>query len=127
MVDIARRDLRALQGMVADDETFSDEVFGFHAQQAVEKALKAWLCLAVGDYPRVHDLEDLFRRLQDAHQEVPVSFLDLIELVDFAVQYRYQASEEEWPLDRDRVCANVAALLESVDARVAEAERRSGR
>lgn len=36
----ARRDFRALQGM-SDPEVFVDEIFGFHAQQAVEKTLKA--------------------------------------------------------------------------------------
>lgn len=40
-LDIAARDYRALCGM-EDPETFSDEIFGFHVQQAVEKSLKAW-------------------------------------------------------------------------------------
>ena len=33
----ANKDLRALQGMI-DASIFADEIFGFHAQQAVEKA-----------------------------------------------------------------------------------------
>jgi hypothetical protein len=37
-----RKDLNALAGM-GDPQLFAEEVFGFHAQQAVEKALKAWL------------------------------------------------------------------------------------
>jgi HEPN domain-containing protein len=28
---------------MADSPLFADEIFGFHTQQAVEKALKAWL------------------------------------------------------------------------------------
>lgn len=39
------KDLRALQGM-SDPDVFADEVFGFHAQQAAEKALKAWLAVS---------------------------------------------------------------------------------
>ena len=43
----AREDLDALKGMLAANgaysEAFSDGVFGFHAQQAAEKALKAWM------------------------------------------------------------------------------------
>ncbi len=42
LLDVARKDLNALPGMM-DVETFADEIFGFHAQQATEKALKAWL------------------------------------------------------------------------------------
>jgi HEPN domain-containing protein len=40
MLTLAQRDFKALQVML-DVETFADEIFGFHAQQAVEKALKA--------------------------------------------------------------------------------------
>jgi HEPN domain-containing protein len=43
MLRLARRDLRAVQGMLDNREMFPDEIFGFHAQQAVEKAAKAWL------------------------------------------------------------------------------------
>jgi HEPN domain-containing protein len=49
----AQKDLRALRGMT-DADTFADEIFGFHAQQAVEKALKAWLALLGEEYPRTH-------------------------------------------------------------------------
>ncbi len=41
-LEMARRDLAATQAM-ADRHVFAVEVFGFHAQQAVEKALKAWI------------------------------------------------------------------------------------
>jgi HEPN domain-containing protein len=58
MLTLAQRDFKALQGML-DVETFADEIFGFHAQQAVEKALKAWLTLVGVEYPRTHDLEEL--------------------------------------------------------------------
>ena len=38
----AYRDFRALTGM-QDSGLFADEIFGFHAQQAIEKGLKAWI------------------------------------------------------------------------------------
>ena len=46
LVEMARGDLNALKGMRQLDESvgdlyFSNEVFGFHAQQAAEKCLKA--------------------------------------------------------------------------------------
>jgi hypothetical protein len=58
--------LRAIVGMVADADTFADEVFGFHAQQSVEKALKGWITLLGREFPRAHDLEQLFRTLTEA-------------------------------------------------------------
>lgn len=50
----ANRDFRALRGMT-DSSVFADEIFGFHAQQAAEKALKAWLAVLDVEYPRTHD------------------------------------------------------------------------
>jgi len=42
MLVIAKRDLKALGGML-DSDVFAYEIFGFHAQQTAEKALKAWI------------------------------------------------------------------------------------
>ncbi len=64
MLEMARKDLKALEGML-DKETFVDEIFGFHAQQSIEKALKAWLSIIGAGYPKIHDLEELFSLLED--------------------------------------------------------------
>ena len=55
LLTAASRDFRALQGTM-DPGVFADEIFGFHAQQAAEKALKAWLSALDVEYPRTHDL-----------------------------------------------------------------------
>ena len=39
MFSMAYKDLKAMNGM-KDEEIFDDEIFGFHAQQSVEKMLK---------------------------------------------------------------------------------------
>ena len=39
MLRMAHRDFNALVGML-ENPLFADEIFGFHVQQAVEKALK---------------------------------------------------------------------------------------
>ncbi len=44
MLRMAHKDFNALTGM-QDNALFADVIFGFHVQQAVEKALKAWLCI----------------------------------------------------------------------------------
>ena len=44
LLTAAKRDLHVPKNMT-DPEAFPIEAFGFHAQQAVEKALKAWLQL----------------------------------------------------------------------------------
>ena len=40
MLQMAQKDLHAIKAM-KDPEKFENEIFGFHAQQAIEKALKA--------------------------------------------------------------------------------------
>lgn len=37
MLSMAKKDLSALEGMLHDTTHFSDEIFGFHAEQAIEK------------------------------------------------------------------------------------------
>lgn len=87
---MAERDHRALCGM-EDPAVFSTEIFGFHVQQAVEKALKAWLCALGVTFPRTHDLDELGALLEEADQQIPDFVAGLLEFSDFAVAFRYEA------------------------------------
>jgi HEPN domain-containing protein len=53
--DMANKDHLALSHML-DSASFSDEVSGFHAQQTIEKALKAWIAVRGLVYPKSHDV-----------------------------------------------------------------------
>ncbi|HAB51510.1 MAG TPA: DNA-binding protein, partial [Ignavibacteriales bacterium] len=64
MFKLAAKDFKALQNM-ADEALFDVEIFGFHAQQTVEKLLKAWLSSLGVKYERTHDLQNLFSLLRD--------------------------------------------------------------
>lgn len=61
----ARSDEIALEKL-ADDPDVPDDLIGFHAQQALEKLLKAALAHAGVAPPRIHDLGELVARLTDA-------------------------------------------------------------
>ncbi len=116
---MAIKDLRALEGM-PDRETFADEIFGFHAQQAVEKAIKGWLSLIGKRYPQTHDLEELLALLEETGEVVPHSFKCLVELSDFAVQLRYESYEyDEAELDREAITRDVRDTVQHVKSRVA--------
>ena len=120
LLNTARRDLRALD-VLADPRRVDVEIFGFHAQQAVEKALKAWLCLAGVEYPWIHDLEQLFNLLEESGETVPSAFRSLEILTDFAVQFRYTPFDGlQDELDRPMICEQVAALVDHVEALLAE-------
>ena len=114
MLSLARRDLSALKGM-QDAEVFHDAIFGFHAQQAAEKCLKAWLSLAGVAYPKVHELEELFALLDEHGAAVPNGFRELQRLTDYAVLLRYEVSGISGrSLDRPAIVAQVEKVVEHV-------------
>ena len=118
MLKAAANDLRAIEGMT-DPEQFSDEIFGFHAQQVVEKSLKALLSREGIAYPKIHDLEALFGLLNNHSVTLPEEYLTLVDLTDFAVQFRYEAfTDSESGLDRAQVLSETKSLLKYVTANI---------
>ena len=119
LVRLARRDLNAMIGMQASP-LVADEIIGFHAQQAVEKALKAWLSARAREYPLTHDLARLFERLE-ADGAAVGPFWTLARLAPYAVQARYAEGlpdlDEE--LDRPALIAEVTSFVDHVSAIVA--------
>lgn len=77
------------------DPASSDEIIGFHAQQAVEKCLKAILTLRDVDYPFVHDLVALFELVRKQKISFPQEFEEVRRLTPFATILCY----EELPAD----------------------------
>jgi HEPN domain-containing protein len=113
LLGMASKDLRALEGML-EPETFADEVFGFHAQQAVEKALKSWIASRGGEYPLTHSIATLLALLERSECEVE-GLWELTRYGAFAVQFRYEAFDlEEAPLDRSAVLDEVRTLVRRV-------------
>jgi HEPN domain-containing protein len=104
LLAIVRRHLRSL-GLTLDP-AYPEEDWGFTAQQAVEKLLKAWIVLADRQPPRVHDLEDLFALA--GQQLDPL----LLELQVFAVEARYEQGPFPLPAPRQQLLALVEAELD---------------
>lgn len=113
---MARKDFDALRGMI-DNPLFADEIFGFHAQQAIEKSLKAWLTLRAVEYPFTHDLSRLLSLLEAQGIDMD-PYWPLVELTLFAVQARYDADllGSDDPLDRVVVIDQVEQVLTAVAA-----------
>jgi HEPN domain-containing protein len=100
MLRMAHKDFNALIGM-QENPLFADEIFGFHIQQAVEKALKAWLCTCDVIYPITHELTRLLALLENQGSEVE-KFWSLVQYTLFAVQARYAegVTDLDEPIDR---------------------------
>ena len=67
----------------------------FHAQQAVEKALKAFLAFHQIAIPRIHDLEELQRLCLEAGDFPKLEALDFAQVTGYAVALCYDL--DFWP------------------------------
>jgi len=117
LLDKAWEDFVLLQEVV-NNRRITDAQFGFHAQQSVEKALKAWIW-ALGTRPdRTHDLESLSSALCEILQiELPELGV-LHHLGVFAVIYRYDVFDWDEPIDRGKIIQDVNALLDRVETEI---------
>ena len=72
LLEKADGDEAAFQALLAHAQV-PDAILGFHAQQAVEKRIKAVLAAGGIGYPFTHDIGDLARRVEEvARLELPV-------------------------------------------------------
>jgi HEPN domain-containing protein len=109
----ALEDFRALRGML-DAQVFSDEIFGFHAQQAIEKALKAWLAYRDIEYPFVHDLSLLLELLEESGVDVS-PYENLLDFNTYAVAMRYVEKEtHSKPVDRMSTVQRIEPLMREI-------------
>ncbi len=105
----ARQDQLAAQ-LLSSNAAIGDGVVGFHAQQAVEKALKAVLSVHLIEFRRTHDLLVLLDLLLDHGITVPPDADWLDELNPYAVEARYGALAPSG-LDRAHALLAVASTL----------------
>lgn len=109
LLRLAVRDQAALEALLGAPGVAA-AVALFHAQQAVEKALKAVMCLRELEYRRTHDLEELAAQLTDAGHPPSVAEVDLRLLTPYAVEYRYDDEAPEL-LTAEQAQAIVSAVL----------------
>ncbi len=122
MLRIAHRDFNVLLAM-AHSPLCADEIFGFHAQQAVEKTLKAWLCIKGMIYPHSHELPRLLTLLENSGADIE-DFWPLARFTPYAVQSRYEEGPVAGvpPLNREDVILEIQALLERVGCFIEKAD-----
>ena len=123
MLVMASKDIKAMNSLLSP-ESADDEIFGFHAQQAVEKSLKAWIAVVGGNYGFVHDIHVLLLNLRELGCDIS-RFKGLLLLNVYAVRFRYEPLEISTnSLDRPEMLGKVVELYEHVQLAVdAVAER----
>ena len=91
---LADRDLVAF-GILARESSAHVAIVCFHAQQAVEKSLKAVLFSHEIEFRRTHNLSDLATLLRQNGVSLPVKDEVLQMLNPFAVSFRYDDIDVE--------------------------------
>ncbi len=121
LVEAAERDLSALRGMT-DDSVFAHEVFGFHAQQATENLLKAWIALLGKTYPQTHDIAQLLELLK-VHGVDVSGYQDMERYSPYAVALRYVAVPRGTNiLERSTAIRHIETLFHQLRNRLSAAE-----
>ena len=88
----ARRNLLVATRALENPEPLTD-IICFHAQQAVEKYLKAYLVWHEVGFPRTHALEDLALLAAQVDQEFQELVDEVVVLTPYAVEVRYPEFE----------------------------------
>ena len=97
---------------LAQDPAAPDWVIGFHAQQAVEKAIKAVLANAKVVFPRTHNIAMLLALLEQAGKKPPENCTGLERLTPFGVAARYEGGlDQSFVLDRSTTRAEIATVI----------------
>lgn len=117
----AASDLKAARAL-AGDRGQDDDVVGFHAQQAAEKALKAVVAIRGLEIPRSHDIALLIRLLESSERDLPTEIREADWLNPWAVTMRYDETSAE--LDREQALRVAAVTVTWAGKRVDAARTR---
>lgn len=119
-LQLADRDIMAFHILSKEPEAHLSIVC-FHAQQAVEKSLKAVLFSRRIEFRRIHDLTELTQLLRQHGIETPVNDDLLSRLNPFAVTFRYDDLDIE-PLTREDAATWVTDIRRWAENQVRAAE-----
>ncbi len=85
---LANTDLIGAKALLERGDRFF-ALSAFHAQQASEKALKAYLVFQSIRVPKSHDIGDLVALIELKDKNLSELLKPCLELTDYAVAYRY--------------------------------------
>jgi len=108
----------AVLDLILTSDRVSDEIVGFHCQQAAEKLLKALLSDLGIPFKRTHDIGGLTDLLAKSGTALPHEFSELDTLTPFGAVYRYEDYDAGSTIERDQVRRMIANLREWVERRI---------
>ena len=109
LLTLATRDEVAVRSLRASPEV-AFPIIAFHAQQCIEKCIKAVLAKNIITYPRTHDLDDLCELLLTSGLDIPFSRELLNDITPYAVTSRYEVADEDL-VTHDQIDQAVSATM----------------
>jgi HEPN domain-containing protein len=113
----ATGDATAAREFAANPE-ITDEIIGFHAQQAIEKWLKAIIAARGEAFEHTHDLRRLVRVAALELDRVPFDVDAVIALTQYSAPLRYQDLLDVEPLDREAAVVLVGEVGRWAEAKI---------
>lgn len=102
---------------VSPDTDIADAIIGFHAQQAVEKLIKAVLAARGVAFIKSHALSYLVGLVEESKIEAPGCLFEADVLSPWAVEFRYEG-EEPPALDRSAALTLVEQVREWAESEI---------
>ena len=113
----AEEDAIAVREFTGNSE-IADSIIGFHAQQAVEKWLKAVTAASGTRHSTIHDIDRLIEILEQSGVEVQLDRDRLAVLTQYAVPMRYDELLDSESLEREVLVALVDEVAEWVAVQI---------
>jgi len=104
----AEEDFRVVEYLLSEDTAYLSAI-GFHAQQAAEKYLKAFLVLHQIEFPKTHNLGELLDLFSQINPSLALSLRDITALNPYGVDIRYPADFPEMTMEDAREALKLAA------------------
>jgi len=116
----ARGDIAKARHALTAEEPFRDDAV-FHCQQAIEKAMKAFLTWHEVPFRKTHSLEELGRQCQAIDQTLQVLVDAAAPLSEYAWKFRYPG-ENELPTqaETDEAMEIAQSAIEAIQTRLAK-------
>ena len=112
----AESDLAAAKLLLSAGGSFY-YIVGFHAQQAAEKYLKAYLTHHQIEFPETHDLKEILALVATKDSRLADSMEEAIILTDYAVEPRYPGDFPDPTMDQAKEALRLAGKLERLFSR----------
>jgi HEPN domain-containing protein len=118
----AHNDLKNIRASLQSNDPAWDTVC-YHAQQAAEKSLKAFLVAHGTLPPRVHDLEELLSLCKDFDASLDALAGDCGLLTDYGVEVRYPDVTEPDDAEAKSAVAAAERVCSAIQQRIHDQEK----